>query len=531
MGQKIEFGSDCRNKMYEGVRKVNDATKVTLGPMGKCVVVSELYQPFYEGMFKPLQLSKDGYRVSRSINLQEPLEHIGQRLIQEAAQKTVDQAGDGTTGTCLLMEAMVREGLILLNEGVNSQDLKRGIDKATEYIVEELRKMAIPVGEDNNKIFQVATVSANNDETIGRIISDAFAKIGKEGVIDLEESKTVDTVIKIADGYKFNRGWISPLFITNKIKQTCEFENPLILLYEKRVTHHTQVERALTIANQLGKPLLIVCEDADEEGLAFIAMNVIQKRVQCCIVKSPSFGEMRREEMEDIAAVTGGYYVCDTKGVTVKDVEQIHFGTAKKVIVSKDETVIIEGGNDKDTFDEIVNELRMNLAQAKTEEEKLPIEKRVARLKGGIAVIQVGAATETEMKEKMDRYDDAVRATKSAIGEGIIVGAGTAFIRIQNPVTNPTTQEDKGNDLVFRVIKEPLLQICINAGKSGEQILQKVIKEKGNVGYNAKTDKIEDLLESGIIDAVKVLRCELQNAASAAGNILISEAVIADTTN
>ena len=532
MNKKTLYGSEARAKVLEGVKKISAAVKVTLGGAGRNVLIAQSAVIDYGVHNLPIEVSKDGYRVTQRFDLDDPFEKVGVLMIKEAAQKTVDQAGDATTSTVVLAEAIITEGIKLIDAGMNPMELKKGIDKGVECVVEELRKSSVAIKGDIEKIRQIATVSANNDEEIGNLIADAFSKIGDEGVIDIEASRSVNTEIKISDGYKFDKGWVSPLFINNKEKQICEFIDPLILLYEKRVTHHTQVERALTLAMQKGKPILIICEDADEEGLAFLAMNTIQKRIQCCVVKSPSFGDLRREEMEDIATLTGGTYISDSKGVGVKEIEIENFGSAKKVIISKEETVIIGGNADAESFTDLINELRMNLTQAKNEDEKFPIEKRIARLTGGVAVIQVGAATETAMKEKLDRVDDAVRATKAAIAEGYVVGGGIALLRI-NPLTKVEPNETEGFragvKLIISILSEPFKQICVNAGADKDKCLENVLRGTYNDGYNAKTGKIEDLLKAGIIDPVKALRCALQNAASSATMILTSEAMIVDT--
>lgn len=531
MRKQTLYGAEARAKVLEGVKKIADAVVTTLGPMGRNVLISQSAVIDYGVHSLPIHISKDGYTVARAFDLDEPFEKAGILMVKEAAQKTVDQAGDGTTTTVLLMRAIVEKGIELINAGANPIELKRGIDKAVEYVVGELKKMATPIKGDIEKIRQIATVSANNDTEIGDWIAQAFEKIGDEGVIDLEASKGVSTEIKIADGYKFGRGWVSPLFVNNKEKQICEFIDPLILMYEKKVTHHTQVQRALELSMQKGKPILIICEDADEEGLAFLAMNTIQGRIQCCVVKAPSFGSGRREEMEDIAILTGGTYISDSKGVGIKEIELQNFGTAKKVIVTKEETVIIGGNADKGSVESLLNELRMNLAQAKDEDEKSPIEKRIAKITGGVAVIQVGAATETEMKEKLDRFDDAVRSVKSAISSGFLPGSGTAFLRCGPTVEfEPKTDFEKGRKIVADVMEKPLSQICINAGVNHRTIVDDVfIRHSVNTGYNAKTNTIEDLIEAGIIDSAKVVTCALVNAASSAGMILTSECLIVDT--
>lgn len=533
MRKKTLYSNEARAAILEGIKKIAAAVKVTLGPLGRNTLISQSTVIDYGVHNFPVHITKDGYTVTKSFEVEDPFEQVGVLMVKEAALKTVEMSGDGTSTCVLLLEAIVKNGIDLVNNGANPMDLKRGIDKAVKYIIEELKEMSIPIKGDIEKIRQIATVSANNDKEIGDWIAKAFEKIGDEGVIDIEPSKSVNTEIKISDGYKWGNGWISPLFVNNKEKQVCEFIDPLILMYEKKVTHHTQVQRALEISMKAGKPILIICEDADEEGLAFLAMNTIQGRIQCCIVKSPSFGDSRREEMEDIATLTGGTYISDTKGVGIKDVELLNFGTAKKVLVSKDETVIIGGNSDSKAVEDLLNELRMNLAQAKNEDEKFPIEKRIAKITGGVAVIQVGAATETEMKEKLDRFDDSVRATKAAISEGFVPGGGTAFIRINNKSDKkePISDLEKGENLIYSILSEPLIQICKNSGVDFNEILKNVSCETGNIGYNAKIDKIEDLVVSGIIDPAKVIRCALQNSSSSAGMILTSECLIVDSLN
>jgi chaperonin GroEL len=518
MRKQTLYGEQARAAILEGVKKIAAAVKCTLGPSGRNVLISQSMVVDYGVHSLPVHLTKDGYTTARGFDLDDPHEKAGVLLVKEAAQKSVDQSGDGTSTTVLLAEAIATKGIELIKEGYNPMELKRGIDKAVEQVVAAIKNMATPIKGDIEKIRQIATVSANNDIEIGNLIADAFAKIGDEGVIDIEPGNSVRTEIRIADGYKFERSFVSPWFMNNKEKQTCEFENPYILLYEKRINHHTQVEKILEKVSQTGRAILIICEDADEEGLAFLVMNSSQKRLKCCVVKAPAFGDARREEMEDIAILTGGFYITDSKGVGIKEAGLEHLGSARKVVVNKDETIIIGGEADKMLLENQLNELRMNLTQTKNEDEAFPIEKRIARLTGGVAVIQVGASTETEMKEKLDRFDDAVRATKSAIAEGFVPGAGTTFLRIKtnNPVIDP-------------ILDAPLRQICINAGVDVEQIVEKVRCSTGNIGYNAKTDDVQDLVEAGIIDPAKVLRCAIQNAASVASMILTTEVLIADT--
>ncbi len=555
MGKEILFGKTSRDRLLSGVKKITDAVRVTMGASGKCVLIGEMV--YHEGWQHqlPTKVTKDGWTVTRYFELQDPIENRGAMMIKEAATKTVEEVGDATTCTCVLAESLITNGMKLIDEGANSQQLKKGMDAALEYVVAELKKISTPVRGDNERIRQIATVSANNDKAIGDLIAEAYSKIGDDGVIDIEPSKGINTEIKISDGFKFDRGWVSPFFVTNKAKESCEFENALIVLYEKKVTHHTQIERAIEISMQQGKPLVIICEDADEEGLAFLAMNNIQKRIRVCVVKSPEYAELRREMMEDIALLTGGTYIGDTKGVGVKEIELRHFGEAKKVVISKTETVIIGGKNDAEQLTDFVNDLKMNLAQAKTEEEKFPIEKRIARLTGGVAVIQVGAATETEMKylkDKLedavnatkaaiaegivpgggaalakDRVDDAVRATKAAISEGFVAGGGVAFAKIDVMIEKTAkTDYGKGWVLINGVLKTPFKQICINAGVDGDEKLKEIIWKEQNIGYNVLTGEITDMVDSGVIDSTKALRCALTNAVSVAGMLLTSECSI-----
>lgn len=534
MNKKTLYGTEARAKILEGIKKISAAVKCTLGPLGRNVMISQSMVVDYGVHSLPIMVTKDGYRTATCFDLDDPFEKGGVLLVKEACQKTVDQAGDGTTTTAVLLEAIVEEGIKLIEAGANPMELKRGIDKAVECVVGELQKAAVKIGDNNEKIFQIATISANNDPEIGRLIADAFKKIGSEGIIDIEAGRSVKTEIKIAAGYKWQYdNWISPLFINKPEKQICEFEDPLILLYHGRVTHHTQVKRALEIAMKEGRPLLIVCEDAADEGLAFLAMNNIQKRVQVCIIKSPGFGEARRVEMEDIALLTGGNYVSDIRGLNVKEIEKVNLGQARKVIVTKEETVIIGGIHDGEGLEKLLGDLRMDLTRAKNEDERFPIEKRIAKLTGGVAVIQVGAATETEMKERLDRFDDAVRATKSAISEGYVPGGGISFLNTLM-VIDLDSPLHKGMQIIATIRTAILQQICENAGvKYGEkqaQISKERISCKSlNIGYNAKTDKIEDLVEAGVIDPVKVLRCALQNAASSASMALTTECLICDT--
>lgn len=534
MVKKVLFGKEARDKMLSGVTKIVDAVKVTMGANGKCVLIGNAIYG-NDGLVQlPTLVTKDGYTVTRHFQLEDPQENRGAMMIKEAAMKTVEQVGDATTCTCVLAEALISNGMKLIDNGANSQQLRKGMDKALEYVIGELKKISTPVKGNIDRIRQIATVSANNDISIGNLIAEAFSKIGDEGIIDIEPSSGIETEIKISDGFKFERGWISPLFVNNPAKESCEFENPFILLYEKKITHHTQVEKAVTLAMQANKQLVIICEDADEEGLAFLAMNNHQKRIRVCVVKSPEFGTLRLENMEDIALLTGGTYISDSKGTGIKEIDDSYFGTAKKVIVSKKETTIIGGEKKGEEFDEFIADLKMNLTQCKAEDERYPIEKRIARLTGGVAVIKVGAATETELNEKLDRVDDAVRATRASISEGFVAGGGMAFLKMPKhiKVDNEISDFEKGERLVMLSLSAPFNQICENSGVNPDDILLKmkeVKSAKKTIGYNALTDEIVDMVDAGVIDSTKALRYALTNAISVAGMVLTSECVIVTT--
>lgn len=526
MHKRTLYGSEARNKLLSGINKITDAVAVTLGPQGRNVLVAQVVEANYATHSLPIEVTKDGYRVTQRFDLEDFFERAGIVLVKECAQKSVDQSGDGTTSSCVLMRHMVMEGMKAIEAGANPMELKKEMDAAVARVVSVLRTRAIQVRNDNEKLFHIATISANNDIEMGRMVADAFRKIGHEGVVDIEAGKSVNTEIKIASGYRFDRSWVSPYFMTHREKQLVEFENPLILLYNRVITHHTQIEQAMKIATQASRPVLIICPDAQDEGLAYLVLNVLKQNLRCCVVKAPGIGDAQREEMEDMAILTGATFMADNRGADIKKIELKQFGSAKKVIVTKDETIIIEGASDQKALQDLINELRMNKALTKNEDEAAPIEKRIAKLTGGVAVIQVGAATDTEMKEKMDRFDDAIRAVKSAIAEGYTVGAGTAYLRINS-----------GSKIVDSAMAMILRQICSNIGLTpkrwwefwkAKHIFDQVKNATGNMGYNAKTGKVEDLIEAGVLDPVKVLRCALQNAASSAAMVLTTECLIVD---
>ena len=526
MQKEILFRKESRDRLLKGVQKITDAVRVTMGAAGKCVLIGNAV--YNDGFLYhlPTIVSKDGWTVTKHFELQDPVENRGAMMIKEAATKTVEQAGDATTCTCVLAESLITNGMKLIDEGANSQELKKGMDKALEYVIDELKKMSVPVKGDIERIRQVATVSANNDKVIGDLVAAAYEKIGNDGVINIEASKGTATEIKIGDGFEFERGWVSHMFINNRAKEICEFENPYILLYDKKISSHVQIDKALALAKH--NPLVIICDDAIEQGLAYLAMNTYDKRIRCCVVKAPEFGDARADFMEDIALLTGGIYVSDIRGVNIKDVTDRHFGRADKVVVSRNATSIVGGKGNKGAVEDFINDLKMNLVEAKTEEEKYPIEKRIARLTSSVATIQVGAATETELNEKLDRVDDAVRATKAAISEGFVAGGGTAFLRISLPIVAGLKNDDlaEGCDLIFESLKKPLLQICENAGVEWSEVLDEVLARDGDMGYDALSGKIVDMVEAGIIDSTKALRCALTNAVSVAGMVLTSECSI-----
>lgn len=526
MIKQVNFAKESRDKILSGVQQISKAVRVTMGAAGKNVLIGEAVYG-NDGLFHiPTKVSKDGYTVAKHFELPDSVENRGAMMIREAATKTVEEAGDATTCTCVLAESLITNGMKLIDEGANSQEIKKGMDMAAEYVVTELKKMSIEVKGDKERVRQIATVSANNDSIIGDFIAEAYAQIGNEGVITAEEGKGTKTEIKITDGYKFDRGWVSPYFITNRAKEICEFIDPLILLYKGKINHHTQIEKAIEISVQQNRPLLVISDDCVDEGLAYLAVNNARKAFKVCAVKSP-FGENKDEEMQDIALLTGGDYISDITGIDIKEVAYENLGKAEKVIISKGETIIVSGSKTEDKFDELVADLRMNLTQAKTEGEKYPIEKRISRLTGKGAVIVVGAATETELNEKLDRVDDAIRSTKSAISFGFLPGGGTAFLRIKNTIQAETNKDrNAGISLVFAALSAPLKQICENAGVDKEMIYAKVMEEKGSVGYNALTDAIEDMVKTGVIDSTKALSCAVTNSVSVAGMVLTSECSI-----
>jgi chaperonin GroEL len=538
MERKVIYGIEGLKAIKKGIDKVATIVGSTLGPRGRTVLISMAtgYDDRGGLNYLPLHSTLDGVTCARSMTLSDGIENIGAKLIREAAEETLRLAGDGTSSTCVLMQAIVEKGLELVEAGVNVMELKKGIESAVEYVVSQLKEQAIMVGDDLDKIKQVATVSAHNDIAIGELIAEAYSKIGVDGVIDIQAANIPKTELKTEAGFKFNKGMLSPYFITDQSKNEAVLEEPYILLYDKTITTYIQIQPVLTQVMQANKSLLIICEDSEGEALAVAALNTYQKRIKCCIVKAPNFGHEKRETMEDAAISTGSLYVSELKGVGLKEVKlNHHVKLAKKAIITADSTIIIGGERDEKKYQDYILNLRANLALAETDEDREHIEKRIARLVGGVAVISVGGVTETEMKEKLDRIDDAVRATKSAIQEGYVIGGGCAFLKIPPSIerydTAKSQSQSKGWDLVYNAVKSPIKQICLNAGIDYVDVLDKVELTDKNLGYNAKDEKVEDLIAAGIIDPVKVLRCSLQNAASAAIVALTSGGLIVDVQN
>ncbi len=530
MGQVQFYGKESRNLILKGVKKVNDAVKVTLGAKGKCVVISSLLEPHYNGNRLPLKVTKDGVTVAKMIKLYDPTEVIGQLAIQEASEKTWEEVGDATTTTCVLMTSILENGIAEIEKGANSQDIKKGIDLAVNDVIENLKLASIPIGNDIKKIKQIATISANNDEFIGNLIGEAVEKIGKDGSIEIDESQSNKTFIKIADGFKFSSGWLSHYFVTNG-KNEAELINPNVVIYDGHLSTLKQVKSILEYTDRTKKPLLLICEDCDMEALSAMIVNKIKGIIKVCVVKCPYRGELKSEFMEDLAISTGATFISQAKGIKIESIQEKHYGTANKVVVTKDTTTIIEGSKDELQFNNYINGIKSRISEEENLDEKYRLEKRAASLTGGVAVIYVGGNTETEMKEKIDRVDDAIRSTKAAISEGYLAGGGSFFAKqaIEYPKSNDIA---KGYSLLLKSLVAPLRQILENSGaKNINEIVKNVCKSGYTIGYNAKTEKMEDLEDSGVIDAAKVLRCSLQNAASAAGNLLISECAISDTIN
>jgi chaperonin GroEL len=477
------------------------------------------------------QITKDGVTVAKEIELADAVENMGAQLLKEVASKTADMAGDGTTTATVLAQAIVTAGLKNVAAGANPMDLKRGIDKAVEAIVAELKKQSKAVGDDNKKIEQVATISANNDSTIGKLIAQAMAKVKKEGVITVEEAKGTETTVEVVEGMQFDRGYVSPYFVTNADKMTAVLENPLVLLYDKKLSTMKELLPILEKAVQTGKPLLIICEDLDGEALATLVVNKIRGSLKICAVKAPGFGDRRKEMMQDLATLTGGTLISEERGFKLENADLSYLGTAEKITVDKDNTTLVGGAGKKADITARVNQIKAQIESTTSDYDKEKLQERLAKLAGGVAVLYVGAATEVEMKEKKDRVDDALHATRAAVEEGIVAGGGVSFIRAisaLDKMKGANEDEATGIAIVRRALEEPLRQISANCGIEGSVVVQKVREGKNDFGYNARTDVYENLIAAGVIDPTKVVRVALENAASVGGMILTTECVLAD---
>ena len=523
MAKDIKFNIEARDLMKQGVDSLANAVKVTLGPKGRNVII--------EKKFGAPHITKDGVTVAKEIELADPFQNAGAQLVKSVASKTGDDAGDGTTTATVLAQAIVREGLKNVAAGANPMDLKRGIDKAVTAVVAEIKNMAEVVGDDYQKIEQVATVSANNDPEIGQLLADAMQKVSKDGVITIEEAKSRDTTIGVVEGMQFDRGYLSPYFVTNTEKMECERENPYILIYDKKISNLKDFLPILEPAVQTGRPLLVIAEDVEAEALTTLVVNRLRGQLKICAVKAPGFGDRRKAMLQDIATLTGGLVISEETGLKLEQATIEMLGTADKVTVSKDNTTIVNGHGDKQMIAERVSQIKNEIANSTSDYDKEKLQERLAKLAGGVAVLYVGAPSEVEMKEKKDRVDDALCATRAAIEEGIIPGGGVAYIRAQkalDSLTGVNADEQTGIRIVRRAIEEPLRQIVENAGLEGSVVVNEVRNGEGDYGYNAREDKYENMKASGIIDPAKVTRVALENAASIAGMFLTTECVICD---
>jgi chaperonin GroEL len=521
MAKDIKFDIEARDGLKRGVDALANAVKVTLGPKGRNVIISK--------SFGGPTVTKDGVSVAKEVELKDPLENMGAQMVKEVASKTNDLAGDGTTTATVLAQAIVKEGLKNVAAGANPMDLKRGIDKAVEAIVGDLGKQAQMVGSDSEKIKQIASISANNDEVIGELIATAFGKVGKEGVITVEEAKGTDTYVDVVEGMQFDRGYLSPYFVTNPEKMEVELERPYILLYDKKVSSLKELLPILEPVAQSGKPLLIIAEDVDGEALSTLVVNKLRGALKIAAVKAPGFGDRRKAMLEDIAILTGGTVIAEESGYTLENTTLEMLGTAEKVTIDKDNTTIVNGAGEADMIKNRVNQIKAQMDTSTSDYDKEKLQERLAKLAGGVAVLYVGAASEVEMKEKKDRVDDALHATRAAVEEGIVAGGGVALLRAKSVLTDLKSEnadEATGIQIVSRAIESPLRTIVENAGLEGSVVVAKVSEGKGNYGYNAKTDEYVDMLKAGIIDPKKVTRVALENAASVAGMILTTECAL-----
>jgi chaperonin GroEL len=523
MSKEIKFNMDARDLLKKGVDELANAVKVTLGPKGRNVII--------EKKFGAPHITKDGVTVAKEVELACPYENMGAQLVKEVASKTNDDAGDGTTTATVLAQSIIGVGLKNVTAGANPMDLKRGIDKAVRVVVDNIAGQAQEIGDDFEKIENVAKISANGDETIGALIAEAMRKVKKEGVITVEEAKGIETTVDVVEGMQFDRGYISPYFVTDTEKMEAQMENPYILIYDKKISVLKELLPVLEQTVQTGRPMLIIAEDIDSEALATLVVNRLRGNLKICAVKAPGFGDRRKAMLEDIAILTGGTVISEEKGLKLEGATIDMLGTAEKVTVNKDNTVIVNGAGDKDAIHSRVSQIKVQIENTTSDYDKEKLQERLAKLAGGVAVLYVGAASEVEMKEKKDRVDDALSATRAAIEEGVVPGGGIAYIRAISSLEGlkgENEDETTGIEIVKRAIEEPLRQIVANAGKEGAVVVQKVKEGTGDFGYNARKDIYENLYAAGVIDPAKVTRVALENAASIAGMFLTTEAVIAE---
>ena len=523
MAKEILFNIDARDQLKKGIDTLANAVKVTLGPKGRNVII--------EKKFGAPHITKDGVTVAKEVELADAYQNTGAQLVKEVASKTGDDAGDGTTTATVLAQAIVAEGLKNVTAGASPMDIKRGIDKAVAKVVESIKSQSEMVGDNYDKIEQVGTVSANNDPVIGKLIADAMRKVSKDGVITIEEAKGTDTTIGVVEGMQFDRGYLSAYFVTNTEKMECVMENPYILIYDKKISNLKDFLPILEPAVQTGRPLLVIAEDVDSEALTTLVVNRLRSQLKICAVKAPGFGDRRKEMLEDIAVLTGGVVISEEKGLKLEQATIEMLGSAEKVTITKDNTTIVNGNGDKENIHERCEQIKAQIAATKSDYDREKLQERLAKLSGGVAVLYVGAASEVEMKEKKDRVDDALRATRAAIEEGIVPGGGVAYIRALDSLEGlkgDNADETTGIEIIKRAIEEPLRQIVANAGKEGAVVVQKVREGQGDFGYNARTDVYENLHAAGVVDPAKVTRVALENAASIAGMFLTTECVIVE---
>ena len=523
MAKIIKFNTESRDLLKSGVDQLADAVKVTLGPKGRNVIV--------EKKFGAPHITKDGVTVAKEIELEDPFENMGAQLVKEVASKTGDDAGDGTTTATVLAQAIIGVGLKNVTAGANPMDLKRGIDKAVAKVVESLKAQSVEIGDDYTKIENVARISANNDEEIGKLIAKAMETVKKEGVITVEEAKGTDTTVDVVEGMQFDRGYISPYFVNNAEKMTCDMDNPAILIYDKKISNLQDLLPVLEPVAKSGRPLLIIAEDVDSQALATLVLNSLRGSLKICAVKAPGFGDRRKEMLQDIATLTGGIVISEEVGLKLENATPEMLGTADKVVIDKEKTTIVDGAGDKEAIAQRVATIKAQIEKTTSDYDREKLQERLAKLAGGVAVLHVGAPSEVEMKEKKDRVDDALCATRAAMAEGIVPGGGVAYIRAiptLEGLKGDNDDETVGIEIVKRAIEEPLRQIVANAGKEGAVVVQRVKDGEGDFGYNARTDTYENFHKAGVIDPTKVARVALENAASIAGMFLTTECVIAD---